>query len=677
MSSPSPSYPTALLQAVESEPASAENYAALAEHCEDTGRLQEAVQFYRKAIELDGQNALYHNNLALLETDTDSALFHFQAAVRLNPQNAVGHYNFASALAEAGRPADALSHYRQARGLDPELPDIDESIRSLSSQVVDSAEGDPVPEMKPARGAASAEWRPVFRYLDTLERLFASRPGFETERLKILDKRLDLNDPSQLLVFVVGEGNFGKSSLVNSLLGRPVAEVSFKPKTWRIDLYHAVAEGGDERAEIRRSGMPDLRRFSIEQAKLLCKDQEEQIKDLSKSAARPSAEAAEPDRLSGQIIEVNWYYAGLALPTNIVLVDTPGFEQFRPGLNSPTINSIGGVNGVAFDLDDIYENYYPRATLVLWAFKASKLNDRDTADTFAKLSQRGKRILGAVTYVDTVPEAQRPELLAKTASLFGSVVREFFPVVTGGRSPEVGLGVDALRQRLVAFSPVAEAEKRDEARQFCRVQAQNGTDWMEGMGNTLVRNVTEVSLYCNAVSTKLLNEARSRHQDLQERLRQRLDGRMPGLDHFVERLLIDEISSHPAVGKARAGDDAAKETLRAVYEDRLTQHLGLDEINTESNRQLERIGKAITAEGAQQAAGRRMTQVKLMVGGETQERPIRTTIKPPDVSHIRVTLPRLNVPIPPGGCAIFLLLLLAAGYEAARGIVTALSLLMQ
>lgn len=324
------------------------------------------------------------------------------------------------------------------------------------------------------------------------------------------------------------------------------------------------------------------------------------------------------------------------------------------------------MKGVAFDLEDIYENYYPRATLVLWAFKASKLNDRDTTDTFAKLSQRGKRILGIVTYVDTVPAAQRAELMAKTTALFGSVVNEFFPVVTGGHSSEVGLGIETLRSRLVAFGPIAKSEKREEAKQFCRVQVQNGTDWLGGMGNTLIRNITEVALYCNAVSTKLMSEASSREISLQSRLKQRINGREEDLDSFVRRLLIDEISRHPSVGKARSGDDVAKEELRALYEDRLTQHLSLNDINEEGNRQFQLMGKAVAAEGAQEAAGRRMKQVRLMVGGETQERPIKTAIKPPDVSDIRVTLPRLSVPIPPGGCAVFLIfllpLLLSAGY---------------
>ncbi len=49
------------------------------------------------------------------------------------------------------------------------------------------------------------------------------------ERLQ--EKQRDLNDPS-VLVFIIGEGNFGKSSLINHLLGRPVAAVSHLPKTW-------------------------------------------------------------------------------------------------------------------------------------------------------------------------------------------------------------------------------------------------------------------------------------------------------------------------------------------------------------------------------------------------------------------------------------------------------------
>ena len=46
-----------------------------------------------------------------------------------------------------------------------------------------------------------------------------------------------------LLVMVVGAGNFGKSSLVNALCGRPVAPVSIIPKTFKIDVFSSGAAG--------------------------------------------------------------------------------------------------------------------------------------------------------------------------------------------------------------------------------------------------------------------------------------------------------------------------------------------------------------------------------------------------------------------------------------------------
>ena len=88
------------------------------------------------------------------------------------------------------------------------------------------------------------------------------RHGFLEQAERVAQRARDSAEP--LLVMVVGEGNFGKSSLVNALAGRRVAPVSIIPKTWKVDLYEP-ASGRPEEAFLYWRSKPDSPdRVSIE-----------------------------------------------------------------------------------------------------------------------------------------------------------------------------------------------------------------------------------------------------------------------------------------------------------------------------------------------------------------------------------------------------------------------------
>jgi hypothetical protein len=127
---------------------------------------------------------------------------------------------------------------------------------------------------------SSPDWGSVLRSLTTLEAVFKNQGGFETEIEKIAEKRTDLERRQELLVFVVGEGNFGKSSIINRLLGRDVAEVSRFPKTWCVDLFHALPAGVEEYASIRRSGRKEIERMPLAQAISAYREQEHNIEAI-------------------------------------------------------------------------------------------------------------------------------------------------------------------------------------------------------------------------------------------------------------------------------------------------------------------------------------------------------------------------------------------------------------
>ncbi|MFQ5520497.1 MAG: tetratricopeptide repeat protein, partial [Candidatus Methylomirabilia bacterium] len=89
----------------------------------NTGRLPEAVEQLRLALERDPDDVGARNNLAvaLLRQGTpEEAMAHLAHVIRRDPEHVGGHMNLGAALTSLGRPAEALDHVRRAIELSPE-----------------------------------------------------------------------------------------------------------------------------------------------------------------------------------------------------------------------------------------------------------------------------------------------------------------------------------------------------------------------------------------------------------------------------------------------------------------------------------------------------------------------------------------------------------------------------
>ncbi len=91
------------------------------------GRLEEALDSYRRLVAMDPAHIRARNNLGVLLDQMgghDVALEHFQAAVEIDPENAEVLTNFGASLAAQGRYDEAESQLRKAARLDPEGIDV-------------------------------------------------------------------------------------------------------------------------------------------------------------------------------------------------------------------------------------------------------------------------------------------------------------------------------------------------------------------------------------------------------------------------------------------------------------------------------------------------------------------------------------------------------------------------
>lgn len=105
-----------------------------------------AIQQYREAIDLNPELAAPRGGLGValaVQGHVDEALPHLQKAVALEPENIEYQCNFARALSDAGRYAEAAVQYRQALSrLDPATqPRLAAGLRAQ----IESCEGHPVP----------------------------------------------------------------------------------------------------------------------------------------------------------------------------------------------------------------------------------------------------------------------------------------------------------------------------------------------------------------------------------------------------------------------------------------------------------------------------------------------------------------------------------------------------
>ncbi|HEX4640751.1 MAG TPA: tetratricopeptide repeat protein [Chthoniobacterales bacterium] len=109
-------------KALELNPGYAEAYYNLANALLRAQRVDEAIALYKKALELEPRMSTAHGNLGAIfqrRGELDEAIAHFEKAVEIDNGNAAYHALLADALRRAGREEEAQFHLRKAAELDP------------------------------------------------------------------------------------------------------------------------------------------------------------------------------------------------------------------------------------------------------------------------------------------------------------------------------------------------------------------------------------------------------------------------------------------------------------------------------------------------------------------------------------------------------------------------------
>jgi tetratricopeptide (TPR) repeat protein len=100
----------------------------------DQGKLDEAIQHFDRALQLNPDDAKALNNLGKVLTTQgklDEAIQYFDRALQLNPDDAKALNNLGVALAAQGKLDEAVQHYEQALQLKPDYVDADYNLGNV------------------------------------------------------------------------------------------------------------------------------------------------------------------------------------------------------------------------------------------------------------------------------------------------------------------------------------------------------------------------------------------------------------------------------------------------------------------------------------------------------------------------------------------------------------------
>lgn len=99
-------------------------YVNLGNELVQNGQLEEAIQLYKKAAQIDPHNAEYQSNLAntlRLDGKMDDAIIYYQNAAELQPGSSEVQYNLAQALRQDGKSDEAISRFQAVLQIKPDF----------------------------------------------------------------------------------------------------------------------------------------------------------------------------------------------------------------------------------------------------------------------------------------------------------------------------------------------------------------------------------------------------------------------------------------------------------------------------------------------------------------------------------------------------------------------------
>ncbi len=243
-----------------------------------------------------------------------------------------------------------------------------------------------------------------------------------------------LNEP--FMLFVVGTGNYGKSTLINALLETEAAAVDFRPKTWKIDIFQkdlsenqvVIKYRNGQKEKVSAQKAKELidaeERKRHESERLVTSKLKEQKKQISSYEAfkELKLKLEREEIYNSDIVEMHWGMKTTPILENFYIVDTPGLTQTVMG-----------------EVRNNVQDYYHKADGVLWmldatsiaASNAKKLVE-ELEESLAKVGgKQQQNIIAVLNRIDLIHKNQGEEgvkrVLADAEAIFKGYFRTIIP----------------------------------------------------------------------------------------------------------------------------------------------------------------------------------------------------------------------------------------------------------
>lgn len=255
---------------------------------------------------------------------------------------------------------------------------------------------------------------------------------------EIEDLSMEMNE--KFLLFVMGSGKNGKSTLINALLGqgREIAKTNFLPKTWKIDIFSDGSIGENSKlVKINiqnKNGTVTTNNLPFEKAEMLIADEERKQdasqkiitktirEEKSKGASLEALEQLKAklkkyDLYRSPITEVVWPVVGSDVLNDYRIVDTPGLKQ---ELASDMVISSS-------------KDYYGKADGVIWLLPGDKISSKADYDEIASLlkdyGSTTDNIVAVINKFDVAEaKGQGQNILLEAEKQYGKFFKTFIPV---------------------------------------------------------------------------------------------------------------------------------------------------------------------------------------------------------------------------------------------------------